>query len=46
MDAEAYSLIETFSIFTSDNGRSPGSVFEVAIALTTSWPSVTRPKIV
>ena len=30
----------------SVNGRSPGSVFEVAIASTMSWPSVTRPKIV
>ena len=42
----AYSLMVTFSIFTSDTGRSPALVFEVAISLTTSWPSVTRPKIV
>ena len=41
----AYSLIVTFPIFTSDTGRSP-AVFEVAIALMTSSPSVTRPKIV
>src|SRR6185369_9133532 len=32
----AYSLMVTFSIFTSDTGRSPALVFEVAISLTTS----------
>ncbi|MDX6385882.1 MAG: hypothetical protein QOK48_3455 [Blastocatellia bacterium] len=40
-----YSTV-TFSIFTSDEGRSLRSVSVVAIALTTSCPSVTRPKIV
>ncbi len=38
--------IVTFSIFTSDTGRSFRSVCVVAIALTTSCPSVTLPKIV
>ena len=41
-----HSLIVTFSILTSEAGRSPLSVFAVAMALTTSCPSVTRPKIV
>src|SRR5690348_10866909 len=40
----AYSMV-TFSIFTSDTGRSL-RVGVVAIELTTSCPSVTRPKIV
>src|SRR5262249_11183609 len=41
-----YLLIETFSIFTSESGRSLESRGVDAILSTTSCPSVTRPKIV
>jgi len=40
-----YSIV-TLSIFTSETGLSLRPVCVVAMSSTTSWPSVTRPKMV